>query len=66
MDGLYWSFFTATTVGYGDVRPINGTSRILALVIALVGLTFTGIFVAVAVHSESVALAAHDAAIKTM
>jgi hypothetical protein len=39
-------------------------SRILAIVIALMGLTFTGILVAVAVHAATIALAAHDAAIK--
>jgi hypothetical protein len=66
LDGLYWSFNTATTVGYGDFHPAKGTCKVLALVIALVGLTFTGIFVAVGVHSESVALAAHDAAMKAM
>jgi voltage-gated potassium channel len=63
-DSFYWSFITATTVGYGDIRPTKKTSRILAIVIAHVGLTFTGILVAVAVHAATVALAAHDAATK--
>jgi voltage-gated potassium channel Kch len=63
-DSFYWSFITATTVGYGDVRPTKTASRILAIVIALVGLMLTGILVAVAVHSATVALAAHDAATK--
>ena len=63
-DSFYWSFITATTVGYGDVRPTKRMARILAIVIALVGLLLTGILVAVAVHSASVALAAHDATMK--
>ncbi len=63
-DSFYWSFITATTVGYGDVRPTKKWARILAVVIALVGLTFTGILIAVAVHAATIALAAHDAAIK--
>lgn len=63
-DSFYWSFITATTVGYGDVRPTKKWARILAIVIALVGLTFTGILIAVAVHAATIALAAHDAAIK--
>ena len=63
-ESFYWSFITATTVGYGDIRPTKRASRILAILIALVGLTFTGILVAVAVHSATIALAAHDAAIK--
>jgi voltage-gated potassium channel len=64
-ESFYWSFITATTVGYGDVRPVGKTSRILAILIALVGLTLTGIVVALAVHAATIALAAHDAANKT-
>lgn len=63
-DGFYWSFITATTVGYGDIRPTKKWAKFLAIVIALVGLTFTGILIAVAVHAATIALAAHDAAIK--
>ena len=61
-ESFYWSFVTATTVGYGDLRPVNRTSRIVAIVIAFLGLTFTGIIIAVAVHAATSALAAHDAA----
>jgi len=63
-DGFYWSFITATTVGYGDLRPERRVSRVLSILIALVGLTFTGILIAVAIHAATLALAAHDAAIK--
>ena len=61
-ESFYWSFITATTVGYGDMRPANRASRVIAIVIALMGLTMTGILVAVAVHAATLALAAHDAA----
>ena len=60
-DGVYWSFITATTVGYGDIRPVKRVSRIIAVVIALLGLTLTGIVIAVGVHGATSALAAHDA-----
>jgi voltage-gated potassium channel len=60
-DSFYWSFITATTVGYGDLRPTKRSSRIIAIVIALVGFILTGILVAVAVHSATLALAVHAA-----
>ena len=63
-DSFYWSFVTATTVGYGDIRPVQRTSKIIAIVIALLGLTLTGILIAVGVHAASFALTAHDAAAK--
>jgi voltage-gated potassium channel len=63
-DSFYWSFITATTVGYGDLRPVKMASKIAAIMIALFGLTLTGILIAVGVHAATLALAAHDAAAK--
>jgi voltage-gated potassium channel len=60
-DSFYWSFVTATTVGYGDFRPTTKSSRIIAILIALLGLLLTGILIAVAVRAGTVALAAHGA-----
>ena len=58
-DALYWSFITATTVGYGDIRPTYRTSKVLSVLIALTGLIFTGIIVAVAVRSATYAFNIH-------
>ena len=54
-DALYWSFITATTVGYGDIRPTRRLSRALSILIAFIGLIFTGIVVALALNAASIA-----------
>jgi len=54
-DGLYWSFITAITVGYGDFHPCKRLSKGLAILTALVGIIFTGIIVAVALHAAQTA-----------
>jgi len=58
-DSLYWSFITATTVGYGDIRPLKKISKVLSIVIALVGMMFTAIMIAVTLYSSSVAIEKH-------
>jgi voltage-gated potassium channel len=55
-DSFYWAFITATTVGYGDIRPASRVSRLVSILIALLGLMFTGIVIAVAVQAATVAL----------
>jgi voltage-gated potassium channel len=52
-DSIYWAFITATTVGYGDIRPLKPVSRILSVLIALIGVTFTGIIVALAIDAAT-------------
>jgi voltage-gated potassium channel len=56
MDTFYWSFVTATTVGYGDLRPAKNASKIAAVLIAFMGLMMSGIIVAVTVHAVNLAL----------
>ena len=58
-DALYWSFITATTVGYGDFRPLQKSSRILSVFIAFVGVMFTGIIIAVTLNAASIAFEKH-------
>lgn len=50
-DALYHAFINATTVGYGDFRPSRKDSKTLIILLAFVGLIFTGMIVAIAVHA---------------
>jgi len=59
-DAVYWAFITATTVGYGDIRPIKTLSRVLSILIALIGMTFTGILVALAIYAATTAIGEQD------
>jgi len=54
-DSVYWSLITATTVGYGDFRPLKNISKVLSIISALLGLMITGIIVALTIQSASIA-----------
>lgn len=56
-DALYHAFINATTVGYGDFRPSKKGSKTLAILLAFVGLIFTGMVVAIALHAANLAFA---------
>ena len=43
---LYWTVTTLTTVGYGDIVPINNHERVLAIFIMVIGATVFGYVVA--------------------
>lgn len=49
LDSIYYGLITATTVGYGDIRPKQKVSKLIAIGIAIVGLVTTGIIVTVGV-----------------
>ena len=55
-DGLYFSFVTGFTIGYGDLVPKLGSTRLLAVTIGLAGIVLTGLVVAVAVQALREAL----------
>lgn len=45
-DALWWAVVTVTTVGYGDVTPVSGEGRFIALVLMLVGVGVVSVFTA--------------------
>ncbi len=44
-DFVYFSFITLLTVGYGDVRPISGIARSLAMLEGIAGVLYIGVFI---------------------
>ena len=41
-DGLWWSFVTATTVGYGDISPATAAGRVVAAILMITGIGLIG------------------------
>lgn len=41
-DGIWWSFVTATTVGYGDISPSTPAGRVIAAILMIVGIGLIG------------------------
>ena len=53
---LYFAWVTGTTVGYGDITPTAGATRFLAVIVAVMGIVFTGIVVAIAIEAAKIAV----------
>ncbi|MBI3114996.1 MAG: potassium channel family protein [Candidatus Kerfeldbacteria bacterium] len=41
-DGMWWALVTITTVGYGDVVPMTGAGRVVAVLLMLFGIAILG------------------------
>ena len=50
-DTLYFSFVTGLTIGYGDIVVETFWGRLIALLIGLIGILFTGLTVAGLVYA---------------
>ena len=44
--GLYFSFITLSTVGYGDIIPVSEVARMLAIVEAMFGMFYMALLIA--------------------
>jgi voltage-gated potassium channel len=42
-DAVYWSIVTLTTVGYGDLVPVTGSGRLVAILIMTSGVALVGV-----------------------
>lgn len=45
-DALWWAIVTTTTVGYGDISPVTGEGRVIAVVLMILGIGFIGVLTA--------------------
>ena len=50
-DTLYFAFVTGLTIGYGDIVVESHFGRLIALLIGLIGILFSGLMVAALVYS---------------
>jgi len=50
-EGIYHSFITALTIGYGDISPHTRSGMILSVFIGIIGMVATGIIVALAIQA---------------
>lgn len=41
-DAVWWSIVTTTTVGYGDISPVTGVGRLIAVVLMFIGIGTLG------------------------
>lgn len=52
-DAIYWTFITALTIGYGDIRPVQKSARVISILIGLMGIMFTGLIVAITIATAT-------------
>ena len=50
-EALYFTFITGLTIGYGDIVVKTPFARLLAVLLGLIGIIFTGIMVAGAIRA---------------
>lgn len=55
-EALYFAWVTGTTVGNGDLLPTLEITRILAIIVAILGITLTGIIVAMAIEAAKIVI----------
>ncbi|MEJ0015456.1 MAG: potassium channel family protein [Acetobacteraceae bacterium] len=56
---VYFTFITGLTIGYGDLVPTHAVSRLLAVLIGVIGALVAGLFAAVGVRALQDATTEH-------
>jgi hypothetical protein len=55
-DGVYFTFVTGLTIGYGDLVPRQPLSRFLAILVGFLGVVLTGLVAAIAFRALQIAV----------
>lgn len=50
-ESIYFAFVTGLTIGYGDISPTTPGGRLVAILIGMVGILFTGMTIAIATRA---------------
>jgi len=50
-EAVYFALVTGLTIGYGDIVPMTTFGRIISVVLGFIGVLYTGLVVALAVHA---------------
>ncbi|MEM7025957.1 MAG: potassium channel family protein [Pseudomonadota bacterium] len=55
-EALYFTMITGMTVGYGDIVPTTPLGKIISVAVALIGVVFVGLVVAIATRALALAV----------
>lgn len=50
-NSIYFAFITGLTVGYGDIIPMTFIGKIISILIALTGMLFLGLLIAISARA---------------
>ena len=51
---IYWTSTTFTTLGYGDITPCTGITKILSMLISVLGITHMATFISIIVTAPGI------------
>lgn len=55
-DAVYFVLITALTIGFGDITPGSGITRIISIVAGFIGVVFVGLVVAISTRALKLAV----------